>query len=347
MKDSELRIEVAKKLKEQKRIEGEDMPDATWDLMVELGYVEDAMERDFDEEAVQFLLDTILWINDARLSSRGSRKGAGRRAGNEEIEVRVRLDPSTAKRAEVFRDITATLAVEHPGVKSFREDVLDRQLLTHERASELLYGQEGPCSSELVRKRLNALGKSLSKAYRWDELDAKWFVLTDHPPPVLPVHTVASINYGGYPFQLHTATVTLVVEPWVSASEVARAYASIQNEMLDPDNNYRVKSERNLEILRFIVKKRAETIEDRQPNYKTLCKLWNRENPDQRMEYNRFWEAATRTEQAVLRPEYAVPERVYELSPAKSWRVEYHQREAEAAFKIAKRIGPPKLGKKP
>ncbi len=71
-----------------------------------------------------------------------------------------------------------------------------------------------------------------------------------------------------------------------------------------------IKSDRNLEVLQFVVEKRTNKDGGREPEYSTLWKWWNQENPDRRFpEYNPFREAVTRAEQAIIKPEYKFSER--------------------------------------
>jgi hypothetical protein len=344
LQGSKLRYEAAKVLRRLKRLDGDDIPEETWAYLDEEGYILEATEKPFDHQAIEYIVERIIRLDDAKLSSRKGRKGIGQKAGVKTGEVRARLNSDSEKRAEVFREIAAMLASEHPDVVSFRENVLDGQLFTHEQAGDLLAEQGGPDGNGPILDALRTLGKRLAKSYRWRELDAMWFVLTGYPPPVLPLHTVVSTTHSVHSYHPNTAAITLTVEPWVSAEEVKQTYTDVRQQLLE-EGTHLVRSERNLKALQFAVEKRTNKDGGQEPDYSTLWKWWNQENPDQRFpEYNRFWEAVTRAEQAIIKPKYKFSEKPYTPTPAQAWRDEHQSLERRRYVEEhMRKYGPPKL----
>ena len=344
MQESKLRYEAAEELKRRKRLESDDIPDETWAYLEEEGYVLEAVNKPFDDQAIEYIVEKTIRLDNAQLSLRQGRKVPGQKAGVKTGEVRARLDSDSERRAEVFRDIAAMLASEHPDVVGFRAHVLNGQLLTHKQAGDLLAEQGGLDGNGRILDALRTLGKRLAKTYRWRELDAMWFVLTGYPPPIFPLHTVVSTTHSAHSYHPNTAAITLIVEPWVSAEEVKRTYTDVRQELLEVGKHL-VRSERNLRALQFVVEKRTNKDGGQEPDYSTLWKWWNQENPDQRFpEYNRFWEAVTRAEQAIIKPEYKFSEKPYTPTPAQAWRDAYQSLERRRYVEEhMRKYSPPKV----
>jgi hypothetical protein len=178
-------------LKRRKRLESDDIPEETWAYPDEEGYILEATEKPFDHQAIEYIVEKIIRLDNAKLSPRKGRKGIGQKAGVKTGEVRARLNSDSEKRAEVFREIAAMLASKHPDVVSFRENVLDGRLLTHIQAGDLSAEQGGPDSNGPILDALRTLGKGLAKSYRWRELDSD--VVCVHGLP----STRIAPSYGG------------------------------------------------------------------------------------------------------------------------------------------------------
>jgi hypothetical protein len=76
-----------------------------------------------------------------------------------------------------------------------------------------------------------------------------WFALTGDAPYVQPlrVHYDSIEDEPHYP---NMGQLTLIVEPWVDATEVERVYRSVQRQVLGGDN--RKKDKHTLEAARFV-----------------------------------------------------------------------------------------------
>ena len=204
-----------------------EIPNDVWDQLVADKYAKPGLSG---VELQDLVLEAkkLMKIFQAGAASSGWRRPPGREKlpdPPDSREVAVNLRDDETERARVFAQLAAQMAVEHPDVISFRKDVLDGQLLTHEQAGELLTQQGGPDGNGPILVALRELGKRLGRDYRWRNLDAMWFVLTGHTPPVFPLHATGSRNNPIYGPE--TAAITLVVEPWVNTKEVAKTYKEL------------------------------------------------------------------------------------------------------------------------
>ncbi len=321
----------------KKRLRTE-LPDEVWDQLVEDKYAKPGLV----EVELQDLIDEANKL--MKIFRAGAASGGGwRPSGREKLpdppnsrEVAVNLRDDETERARVFARLAAQMAAEHPDVVSFREDVLEGELLTHEQAGELIAQQGGPDDSGPILTALRQLGESLGRAYRWRDFDAVWFVLTGHTPPVFPLHAIGSQTSSIY--GPHTAAITLVVEPWVNAKEVAKTYKDLQSQMLGKDNNRPI-SEHRSKLVEFVEERRPEA-----GGRRSLMRLWNEEHPDhQYKDVRNFSRAYKETYERLMYPAYNSPNwQPYTPTPAQTYRDEYRRREAEALFKKSERIGPSK-----
>jgi hypothetical protein len=142
----------------------------------------------------------------------------------------------------------------------------------------------------------------------WTEAQVAWFVLTDQRASVPALR--ANVNVSDYEW-MHRGTITLTVEPWVSAQTVERAYREMQGMVLGGSN--RPLATRNLDVFRFVTGVVAELNRDesshrqelRRLSWRKMLERWNQENPsseykDVRLFYRDFLRAA----KAVLVPDY-------------------------------------------
>jgi hypothetical protein len=144
----------------------------------------------------------------------------------------------------------------------------------------------------------------------WDEAQAAWFTLTGEAPPVSGVRgrahftQTAAVNYGN---------TILIVEPWVSADSVRKAYLDLQKQVLGRKN--RSISERNLAVFRFVVTETLALMPRAQmwrlpsvrfPSWRELCKRWNEQvKQEWRYEDTRYFRRDyTRASKLIVRPRY-------------------------------------------
>jgi hypothetical protein len=247
-------------------------------------------------------------------------------------EVLVQLDAYSQKRAQVFSEVAAALADRHPGVQEFRTRFLGSEdvRLTEKQASDFLYGEHASERPQDLLHDLSRLAKSLSRAYRWREDAAKWFVLTGDAPHVQPLSVVVSDSMGIEDHYPNTAQVTLTVEPWVDAKDVERVYRDVQRQMLGGDN--RKKSGRTLEAVLFV----ARQIRDHgHEAWSKRLERWNRARPEHG--YKSFRELRQVWERFV-HPSYNPPN--YEPQEREPWQVERDKRLRRLLEEANARFGP-------
>jgi hypothetical protein len=319
-----------------------EVPDAVWDQLVVDRYARAGLDED---ELKELVVDARRLLR-AFQAGRALVEGRGRQPpGRESLpdspdsrEVAVNLRDVEIERARVFARLAAQMAAKHPDVISFREDVLDGQLLTHDRARELLTQQGGPDGNGPILQALRGLAKRLSRDYRWRELDAMWFVLTGHTPPVFPLHAVGAHNLSWNGPE--TAEITLIVEPWVNAKEVEKTYKDLQAQMRGKDNNRPI-TQRRLKLVEFVEEHRQEEY----GGWRLLMDRWNEEHADPPYhDVRNFRTACEETYRLLMHPAYNMPNwQPYAPTPAQEYRDEYRRQEAETMLQKAKRVGPPKM----
>ncbi len=147
---------------------------------------------------------------------------------------------------------------------------------------------------------LRDLSAWLAERCGWEEPGATWFLLTDAVPHAWPlqVRLMRRPRYYGV-----AGTISLTVEPWVTAETVRRVYRRYQREMLGGDN--RPMSERNLALFRFVTKRTDAW--GRRPQWRRLMVEWNRSYGHWRYDNERlFARDHGRAERALLLPRYRI-----------------------------------------
>jgi hypothetical protein len=229
-------------------------------------------------------------------------------------EVSVQLDDYTQKRAKTFSQLAAALADTHPGVREFRKRVLggENVRLTEEQASQFLYEANVSERQKMILDELSSLAKRLSRAYRWREDAAKWFVLTGGAPYVQPLSVTVSDHVSIEDYYPNTASIALTVEAWVDAKDVERVYRDVQRQVLGGDN--RKKSGRTLDVVLFI----ARQIRDHgREAWSKRVERWNKAHPER--SYKSFRELRQVYER-FLHPSYNAPK--YKPSKREPWQVQ-------------------------
>jgi len=284
MNRTELRIRVVKRRKELKRSDDGYIPDRTWQWLQEKRYIEDALDMDFDEDAVEFIVREIDALY-AAVPYGGSRRSAQNGKyyqddGELAEELTLKGGEYISMRAKVISEAWAGLADERPDVTEFRQSVLDGRLLSSEEASAIV---DAPSDTldELRVLELRKLGSILANDYYgWDEEGAIWYVLTGKAPRLRPVRIRAR---GKSPVPYHIPLqydVTLSVLPWVPAKEVERAYRSAQKQLLK--GTPRESGLRILEVVQFgweLFRTRGPM-----PSWRAWFELWNQAYPDKKFE---------------------------------------------------------------
>jgi hypothetical protein len=153
---------------------------------------------------------------------------------------------------------------------------LSRGLLAPEEAEST-----GKNRTPGFRKRLGELCGWLSERYPWSEDEAARFVLTGEPPEVAPLFGHIRLSGSEESSLFSYGTITLTVEPWVSADSVKRFYREMQSKVLARKPHKR--RPRSLAIFRFVVEqckwgRERELIG--KPTWPKLLELWNERYPE-------------------------------------------------------------------
>lgn len=110
------------------------IPEEAWATLLEDGYVEAALERNFDEEAVDYILEKF----DRYDAAFGRKVNRTQTADRERNAVTVSLSESELERKAAFEEYAATCAACEDGTRRFRNSVLGDRLLTAEQARALV-----------------------------------------------------------------------------------------------------------------------------------------------------------------------------------------------------------------
>lgn len=275
------------------------LPDEVWEQLIEDGMI----REDLDEHELQDLVHDgerllKMWRDGASSGPGSQRPGRQSREEREVRDVSAWLDDTERERRDVFQEHVARMAAEHPGVQAFRQEILgERFPLPYEEALEEFVDQDGtvlgrgPHAAQLAE-----LTKELERVYFWKEINASWFVLTGYVPPVNTFNLRTSSTrrrYGPY-----VKTITLTVEPWLSAEKVRKIYSDMQRQILGKDNS-RVEK-RSLRLLRLVKEQREAG-----KSWRECMKLYNESYPDDaRRDVRNFSTRYREIYEQVLEPNY-------------------------------------------
>jgi hypothetical protein len=191
--------------------------------------------------------------------------------------------------------------------------------------------------------RLHALAKKLSGAYRWRLDAAKWFVLTGDVPYVQPLTIRFSRTISNEEHYPNTAEITMIVEPWVNAKDVERAYRDVQRQVRCGANgkggDNRKKKERTLDAVYFAARQIREGGNE---SWSELTRCWNRSQKDSRRRYNSRG-ALQQAFKRFLPPVYNRP--TYKPFVPEPWQVQQDRAGRHFIEEHQSKYGSPKLGK--
>ena len=223
-------------------------------------------------------------------------------------------------------DHRVTLFVDPPGITRRVRYAHERTPLPDEKSVDAQYAETGangtvtPSSGRLLKypakeenwtksipvwpgsvlDRLRSLSEKLAKTYRWQELQAVWFVLTGATPIVSPISMKVRTSQGEY--SPDVAEITLTVEPWVPAERVEKVYRDLQLQVV---SRTRQPWERNLKVYLFVKQKQKEGL-----NRSELPALWNKQERED-WHYPRshgFWQAYKNAREAIEDATYNHPD---------------------------------------
>jgi hypothetical protein len=144
MNNAALRVAVEKRRKQLKRPDEGRVPPETWNYLDRLGIVEDALTRDFDEEAIKYLVEEIDELAAAAPGGAGGR--TRRNEGYDDAEqygksgdvegrtLAIDLSDYEYERSDAYAEVMARLINQTREVVDFRLNYLDGEVLTPEHA---------------------------------------------------------------------------------------------------------------------------------------------------------------------------------------------------------------------
>ena len=143
--------------------------------------------------------------------------------------------------------------------------------------------------SNSVLGGIQAVASRLARHYLWSEIASTWFVLTGDPPPVLAIG-VRSV--GGWTDDHTRFAFELLVEPWVSAKSVKRAFQHLQRDAYG--HQVQPRRPRAFKLLEFVEDYREQHIgktwrEIREQGvdfpWTKVTQLWNKTHGEKHFDY--------------------------------------------------------------
>lgn len=110
------------------------IPDRSWAYLRDKGYVDEALDRNLDDEAVDYIIDSFDELAAASPGTLNRRQTPDR----ERDAVLVSLSESELQRKAAFEEYAAKCAACDDHTRRFRDEVLQNRLLTAEQARRLL-----------------------------------------------------------------------------------------------------------------------------------------------------------------------------------------------------------------
>jgi hypothetical protein len=301
------------------------LADQVWDELVSGRYACAGEMHAADEE---------LLVEQALFALRVRRRGAARHKPEyEDSALSGLLTDRHQQRRHTLARCAASMAEDHPDVRSFRDEVLgDAFPLTYDQALRYV-DTDGHVRGDAPGRssgRLEALTKTLSETYRWKPHDASWFVLCAYyTPPVATFSVESEITHRDYGPEI--GTITLTVEPWLPVEIVAEMYRNEQRRMIG--RKPRQPSGKRLRLLEFVkMMGKGLSWRERMDSWNE----WEALNADEEYTDRRnFGRAYNEVRGAVLEPGYAQQRRNDEHSrDERRRRIERTLRNAERDMKF-------------
>lgn len=139
-------------------------------------------------------------------------------------------------------------------------------------------------------------------------------LLAGTAPIVQPVSVHLNMVGRSY-YQYNTGSISMVIEPWVSAESVMKTYKQLQQYLLN--GTFRPMIRRNgqlhgIEIFRFVTQQmkpvpgKSKSWDDDiyMPTWRELSEAWNKVHPDRQRDFRNFRKEYKRAEQFIMLPPY-------------------------------------------
>ena len=262
----------AQQLKEriEKELRRDSFPAELWEQLVAERYVAEVIEGEDPELCVNF----ARMLYNAWSAGRSNAKAAVAQPSPEmQTEKSRKVVPGLGsyedERARAYSVHLANNAANHPSVRNFRSLYMQHGLLEQAKAEAVISGKKGI----VPRSRLRSLCRRLAARYPWNVEEAMLFVLAGKVPEVAPLSGYTRLS-GSEESPFSYGTVTLAVEPWISADSVADFYRQMQAAMLG--RKPRKLEVRNLVLFRFVTERR----EKQGSTWRDLFGQWNELYPE-------------------------------------------------------------------
>ncbi len=271
-----------------------DIPDAVWNSLKEAGEVEEALRVPTGREDLAEQARMLLKVYDA---------GGGRERASSKAEADISgwfMDDHRLRNV-VFTRSVASMAHRHPDVVSFREEVLNGGYpLAYDLTLRCYLQPDGGVRPDAPHGgRLDNLCAVLAQTYQWDRGDAAWFVLCLYTPVIQTSGLETNVTHHDHGPEIGTVTIT--VEPWLSAETVAAVYRDAQRRMLG-------KQPRNVSADSLYLLEFAQNMGEGR-SWRELMTLWNEENREEGYtDVRNFWRSVERVRRLVLEPGYQQPD---------------------------------------
>lgn len=191
-----------------------------------------------------------------------------------------------------------------------RFPVRDRKILdwvNNDYSFQQITYRKGSLLDELV-----TLSDNLVQRIGCDQEVATLFILTGNAPVVQPISVRAQTSRHKGTYAFHKGTITMDIQPWVSADSVLKTYRKLQQHEFG-HSYHPMRSERLLELFRFVTqemrivrnsRKMWDDIIER-PEWLVLLKRWNLTHPDaQYTQLSNFERDYNRAKKSILLPPY-------------------------------------------
>ena len=239
--------------------------DEEWSYLRRKGFVGEALDHDFDEGQIDYLIKEI-----DQLPNRASKSRTSGEEGRDETIVEnepfaVKLTDAETERARWLLEIQMRYATQDPHVAEFRERYLADGLLSHVEAEEFL----GSANAREAR----AVASRLKKLHGWHEGEAAWWMLTGESPSARPLRVSYRESHSRFSPDLYL--IGLEAPPWISVETLAGAFAEMKRRM---NAERKLPDARSYRAARFI-EARLPKAGANKPTFEDMQREWNQENP--------------------------------------------------------------------
>jgi len=273
--------------------------DAAWRFLDFEGYVQDAREKDFDEDQVAEIVRAIdhhkanMWGpgkggKTVSEDAEDAKEGADSEAHSAPFAVC--LTDAEYERSLLLIETQARVAAKDPRVEKFRERHCSDGLLSAEGAEAFLESPDAP--------GLETLAGHLQRFHGWHKGEAAWWVLTGEAPNCRPVKVSYRAAESWHSPDLYL--ITIEAPPWISPTTFQGAFAEMRRRMHAERKSPEARSVR---VVRFVEMLRNGLATENLA-FREMCRRWNKKNPDEAFSKSRTFETVYRRIAGILNRQY-------------------------------------------